>query len=239
MIKASRFPKLNIFLILALMVGILLILTVINGQGNSSLLRKAGQSPEPQPAQVKVFPVNPAFDGHNRYTGARSLYCLARATLGDKECSPIILKSLSLTSASLVTHGESIFSSDTAYFVANNFYENLSKVSSEKLENKLIALLADKECKKAAMDSLAAMKSHKAVPALNNILLKDKDVNNRMEAIAVLTRIKDKRSLNPMIEAAKNDTSFMVRNSSLILLKNIWNYDTTRILMVDDDLKSR
>jgi hypothetical protein len=57
--------------------------------------------------------------------------------------------------------GESIFSSETACFVANNFYENLSKVTSEILEDKFISLLSNEECKKAAMDSLAAMKSQK------------------------------------------------------------------------------
>jgi hypothetical protein len=239
MIKATWFCKPNTSLITVLMGGILLVLAIINAQGNSSLPQKAGQPRESQPAQAKVSPAAPSLNGHSCNAGVWSLYCLARVTLSDKECRPIILKSLSLTSANLIMQGESIFSSETACFVANNFYENLSKVTSEILEDKFISLLSNEECKKAAMDSLAAMKSQKAVPELNNILLKDKDVNNRMEAIAALTRIKDKRSLNPMIEAAKNDTSFMVRNSSLILLKNIWNYDTTRILMVDDDLKSR
>ncbi len=231
-------------IILAVMVGILLLPDTLKGYGNSypagektksqgtqdnSKIDTPRKNKQPSQKQPERFHDSPS----------ESLYYLTLATLGDRQCSQRVLAALTLSSTEFVHKGLSIFSSNTAFYVTQTFYENLSGITSARLENKLIELLKDKRCQQAAMNSLAAINSHKAVPFLNEILLKDKEVANRMAAVGILTQIKDKRSLYPLIEAAKNDSDFMVRNSSLIFLKSAWGYDTSQIIILDDNLKSR
>ena len=126
---------------------------------------------------------------------------------------------------------KNLYSSDDNQLIKAINRIGLLRYQSEKIENRLIELLGDKEerVRQESIITLTKIKSIQAIPHFNQLVRKDESPLIRFTCVCALGNLKDKSSIKPLLETAKKDSDILVRNAGLTVLKNVWSYDTSKI----------